>query len=640
MTSRPADEQLTSPSPLSSVLLDRVGLEFLTGGGPSVLADAAGRLIWSNTAWLEFTQNLARNAETQQPCLPWSMGEIIASVRAAQLPYVTREDRIDSDSGTEIVRSRHWVGFGPDGRVECIASAIDLALPADRLRSQLAQLQERLDDITRLVSDWIWETTPNLTFSFVSARIGDALSYHAHELMGRPLTSCGCFIDEQGNETPMPLDINAPRPFADRPFRMVSASGNAHVFRMSGVPVFDSESGKFKGFRGTARDATAELVARDELSASQNRLNHAIEVVSDGFALFDADERLVLSNRRFAELYRQSGTQFQVGMRFRDLMVLAWQSGDLIPDEASNRLLTESLVERAARRETVEYNLSGSRWVRASERLTVDSSVVVIHQDITELKNRERALIEAKVEAESANRSKSEFLANISHELRTPLNAIIGFSELILQESLGPIGHNLYKDYLADVLASGRHLLDIINDIIELSKAESGQLDLAEEAIEIDKPIAAVFRLVHERALRGHIRLLTEIEPRLPLLRVDPRKFRQILTALISNAIKFTPPGGTVTVSARHDRSAAEFVIQVADNGIGIAAEHIALALKPFGQIDGSFSRKYGGVGLGLPLTRAMVELHGGRILIDSTMGSGTVVTIRLPDERLVRFVT
>jgi signal transduction histidine kinase len=636
MTPTPTLEASTLPS----VLLDRVGLEFLTRGGPSLLADSAGRPIWSNGAWLEFVDKFPRHAETHEPILPWSIGDIVAAVRAGAMPYVTREDRIDFEGGIEIFRSRHWVGFALDGRVDCIASAIDLPSPTDRLRSQLAQLQERLDDITRLVSDWIWETAPNLTFSFVSPRIGDALAYHAHELMGRSLTACGCFIDEHGNEVPMPLDPEAPRPFADRPFRMVSATGAAHVFCLSGVPVFDSESGKFKGFRGTARDAMPELLARDQLSASQNRLNHAIEVVSDGFALFDADERLVLCNRRFAQLYRQSGAQFQIGMRFRDLMVLAWQAGDLISDEASNRLLTESLIERAARRETVEYNLSESRWIRASERLTVDSSVVVIHQEITELKNRERALIEAKVEAESANRSKSEFLANISHELRTPLNAIIGFSELILQEALGPIGHNLYKDYLADVLASGRHLLDIINDIIELSKAESGQLDLAEEAIEIDKSIAAVFRLVHERALRGHIRMLTEIEPRLPLLRVDPRKFRQILTALISNSIKFTPPGGTVTISARHERAAGELLIEVADNGIGIAPEHIALALKPFGQIDGSFSRKYGGVGLGLPLTRAMVELHGGRIGIDSTVGSGTVVTIRLPDHRLVRSVS
>ena len=224
--------------------------------------------------------------------------------------------------------------------------------------------------------------------------------------------------------------------------------------------------------------------------------------------------------------------------------------------EIADGLLAITLTERAKSLDAIEFELADGRWIRATDRLTADGSIVGIRTDITELKNRERALFEAKEVAESANRAKSEFLANISHELRTPLNAIIGFSELIIAETLGPISKP-YREYMHDVLNSGRHLLEVINDILDLAKAEAGQLDLNEEALELKGVVDGVLRLMRERAMRNHLELTAERDrPKLPPLRADPRKLRQILLNLISNAIKFTPAGGSVTVSSEREPAA------------------------------------------------------------------------------------
>ena len=232
--------------------------------------------------------------------------------------------------------------------------------------------------------------------------------------------------------------------------------------------------------------------------------------------------------------------------------------------------------------------------------------------------------------AESANQAKSQFLANMSHELRTPLNAIIGFSEVISAALFGPLDAR-YRDYAQDIHGSGHHLLHIINDLLDLSKVEAGQLELRDTPV----PIAAIFetcrRMVAERAAMGGVTLdfrPTDIE-----VSADELRLEQVLLNLASNAVKFTPAGGRVTIAATLALS-GEAVITVADTGIGMAPEDIPRALQPFGQIDNSLSRPHGGTGLGLPLAQRLVELHGGTMTIDSTLGKGTTVTLVLPPER------
>lgn len=281
------------------------------------------------------------------------------------------------------------------------------------------------------------------------------------------------------------------------------------------------------------------------------------------------------------------------------------------------------------------------RWLRVVARPEMDAEtgrlmrVLGAAQDITERKRAEAALREAKETAELANRTKSEFLANMSHELRTPLNAVIGFAEIMTNQVMGPLGHPRYKSYAEDIRDSGTHLLNIINDILDVSKAEAGMLDLTEEELELAAIVDAAVRLVRQRAETGGVRLVVDLPDDLPRIWADPRRMKQVLLNLLSNAVKFTPEKGAVQVEARLTQ-AGWLQIRVADQGIGIAPEDLDRVLEPFTQVDSSLSRRHAGTGLGLPLTRALIEMHDGTLRLESMPGAGTVATVALPPERLV----
>ena len=622
----PAVNVLSALDPQCRLVLDVVGLDFLGRGGAALITDATGRMLWSNLAWREFAQRIGFNDDVPAPS-PWSIAEVAEGLIQGRTHL--REDLVLTPSGNEVVRSEHWGAFDADGGLIGIATVIDELSLSGRLRQQIGAAQERLDDVTRLVSDWIWETGPDLMLNAVSPRVSELLGYHPRELTGKSLLDLGRFVDDQSEEVASPMDARRPRPFRDKPFLIRHSNGAERHCRMAGLPVFEPDSGRFLGYRGTSRDVTAEAMALGMVAQSRTQLTHAIDSISEGFALFDGEERLLLCNQRFLAMYPLSARRIHAGVSLHEIVKAAITCGDIVAGEIADGLLAITLTERAKSLDAIEFELADGRWVRATDRLTADGSIVGIRTNITELKNRERALFEAKELAESANRAKSEFLANISHELRTPLNAIIGFSELIIAETLGPIAKP-YREYMQDVLNSGRHLLEVINDILDLAKAEAGQLDLNEEVLELKGVVDGVLRLMRERAMRNHLELSGAVSALLPPLRADPRKLRQILLNLISNAIKFTPAGGSVTVTAERE-PAGDLLLRVTDTGIGIAADDISTALKPFGQVDGTLSRKYEGTGLGLPLTRAMVELHGGAVVIESQLDRGTNVIVRLP---------
>ncbi len=257
-----------------------------------------------------------------------------------------------------------------------------------------------------------------------------------------------------------------------------------------------------------------------------------------------------------------------------------------------------------------------------------------ISQRDQQLKKQNIDLERAKDIAEGASRAKSQFLANISHELRTPLNAIIGFSSILMNQLFGPLGDNKYLEYAKDINESGTHLLDIINDILDLSKAEAGKLSITYEEVHVGKSINKCMTILAERAEKGKVTMSVDVPKSLPPLVADRLRFIQILLNILSNAVKFTEPGGRVHISAKvnqHPPCDDEFVILVQDTGIGMSADDLGKAFQSFGQVDSGLNRKYEGTGLGLPLTRKLMELHYGRIEMESELGKGTLVRLVFP---------
>jgi PAS domain S-box-containing protein len=259
--------------------------------------------------------------------------------------------------------------------------------------------------------------------------------------------------------------------------------------------------------------------------------------------------------------------------------------------------------------------------------------IVSVVRDVSERVRYELALRQAKEQADAANRAKSQFFSMMSHELRTPLNAVIGFADLMRSEIMGEIKPDKYRSYIADIHNSGMFLLTLINEILDLSKAEAGKLEVNEETFDVAESVRGAVRLLEPRVRDARLGAEIDISPNLPLLRADERKTKQVLLNLLSNAIKFTPPGGDISVVCRFDPHTG-LIIKVNDTGIGISPEHLDRVFEPFRQIDSQLSRKHHGTGLGLPIVKAIMELHQGAVELKSTKGHGTEVTVIFPPQR------
>ncbi|MBM3580636.1 MAG: PAS domain-containing sensor histidine kinase, partial [Alphaproteobacteria bacterium] len=282
-----------------------------------------------------------------------------------------------------------------------------------------------------------------------------------------------------------------------------------------------------------------------------------------------------------------------------------------------------------------ELRRQRGQTLRIVEHRLPDGSTVTMSADVTELKRIEDELRAATAEAEFANRAKTEFLANMSHELRTPLNSIIGFTDILINRRFGRDDPR-YDSYLKDVNDAGRDLLRLINDVIDISRIERGVLVLSERTIDVPRLMTACYRLVLGRAHEAQVHLELDLPKNLPALHADELRVKQSLLNILGNAVKFTPEGGNIFFGASVEADGG-MTFTVKDSGIGIRAEELPKAMAMFGQADGSHARPHDGAGLGLPLTKSLMELHGGKLAIDSTPGVGTTVRLQFPSSRSVR---
>ena len=392
---------------------------------------------------------------------------------------------------------------------------------------------------------------------------------------------------------------------------------------MPGSPTAPCARATFAG--AYLRRSEARLKRRNSL------LQSTLESIGEGLSVFDGRGRLIARNRRFCELL-DLPDDLAGGVPLREVLTrqaLRGDFGDVEPQGEVDRRLDQFYREVPTIKERVT---SSGRVLQIRRSAMPDGAVVSVYSDITDLKAGQTRLLQARSQAELANHSKSEFLANMSHELRTPLNAVIGFTEIISLELFGPIGNDKYLEYIKDVHASSLHLLSIINDVLDMSKIEAGKLELQKEAVTLQTLIADVLRIVHERAGVRRIELLCELAEEPVVIWADERAMKQIFLNLLSNAIKFSLDGGTVHIRVSAARTDAA-VIEVEDHGIGMDADEQARALQPFGQAKPATTRTYGGTGLGLPITKGLVEAHGGTLTILSRPGNGTTVRLVLPTQ-------
>ncbi len=440
----------------------------------------------------------------------------------------------------------------------------------------------------------------------------------------------------------------------DHTFRIKKNDGAWLWVRARAELAADRDADQGLSLVGIAIDVSEQKQLAEASRRADARLRDAIEAISEAFILWDANNRLVMCNRKYRELYGLTQEQTAPGTRYREIA----EQGKQLTIESS-----DIIEHRGDGGRSFEAQLQDGRWLHVNERRTKDGGFVSVGTDITKLKRHETRLMESerallatiadlrrsrqalerqahqlveladryaseKTRAEMANRAKSEFLANMSHELRTPLNAIIGFSEMMENESFGPLGSAKYSEYVQDIRSSGHHLLDVIGDILDMSKIEAGRYRIDFEDIDFTDLAEDSIRMMEVKAGDKALAFEIDVAPGLRLTG-GRRPLKQILLNILSNAVKFTPPEGRIRVRIRQVADAV--LISVSDSGIGIPRHALDKLGRPFEQVENQYIKSHQGSGLGLAISKSLTEMHGGRLRISSREDNGTQVSIRLP---------
>jgi len=390
------------------------------------------------------------------------------------------------------------------------------------------------------------------------------------------------------------------------------------------------EAGHAGELRITLHSDDAALLRRAE-----EQMRRVVEGSAQGIVVRTRDDTLYM-NDSFAKLLGYASQREMIQAQTHINSAIHPDDVPVVMGHLEARIRGEEVVShyefRLLRRDGsplwVEAHAANVNWDGKTSSLSWIS-------DISQRKAMELESSRSREAAEFANRTKTQFLANMSHELRTPLNAILGFSEVIGREMFGPVAPK-YLDYAVDINRSGHHLLALVNDVLDLSKLEAGKLDLRETDIALPELIDECLTLVRDRADSGGVRLNSEASDTVPALRADARSVKQLLLNFLSNAVKFTPEGGEVHVVVAAEPGAG-LTLSVTDTGIGMTEADIEVALQPFGQIDSKLARRHDGTGLGLPICRSLMELHGGELRVASTPDVGTTLTAWFPPNRIVR---
>ncbi|MGB0681561.1 MAG: PAS domain-containing sensor histidine kinase [Magnetovibrionaceae bacterium] len=531
--------------------------------------------------------------------------------------------------------------------------------------TRLKESEERFQLAMKGPNEGLWDWNPQTKELYLSARLLSILGL-AEETVRTTSHEWLTWIypdDRAGYESEVVRHLKGETDHFQHEYRVVDRTGRYRWVLARGLAVRD-ETGVATRMVGSIGDITHIKAREDRIRQSEKRFREVIRTAGSIILVLGSTGTIEAFNDLAEKIFGRSADSV-VGRHWSAVL----PSG---PEEPFGRAMSaalagsrihgleQSIIGEGAERDLLwnispieaddgvsqglvltAQDITKRKWAEALLKQTNDEleervaeRTAALTAEILKHQRTEERLVVAKEQAEIANRAKSEFLANMSHELRTPLNAILGFSDAMRNELMGPLGAPAYQEYVGDIHASGAHLLEIINDILDIAKVEAGRCELRIETVEIETVINACTRLILTRAQEAHLSLDVKIPSELPKIPLDPLRLKQVFINILSNAVKFTEAGGSITVAA--ERLALEdggdgLQVSVEDTGIGMSEEGLKTAMEAFGQVDSKLSRRFEGTGLGLPLSKALVELHGGRLSVRSKPGEGTCISVWLP---------